>query len=327
MSDYEITFSSVINVHSVSGIIDTIPTIPPSGVNWHIVNSSFIKETSQFCWVWKKNDIESVIPDKPDPNSHNRIYAFSTNICDPTTWYIDSQYANNILLASATGQKEFIMPPGDNDCCAIIDMSHGKRTEENLLVAPTGSYIVSASVSGITKIERECYEHTGGDFEIIYESGIIRFFKPQYGDVRASFYYTPSGIGPVFAAGPPAGKKWKIESAELQVSSDFSMTDTIVQNVFLTHPIYGRIKGSTDVEYKRFDNFLDFTYGSHPIVQKCGGLERGTKNDTIIMRWEYLTPLVLMSSLQMELRSWAKHGRKFDGERFVVAIYGLEEDE
>jgi hypothetical protein len=267
------------------------------------------------------------VPQKPDPAIYSRIYSFSVNVCDPTTWYVDSEYIEDELLASATGQTEFYTLHGSGHGCAIIDLHHGKITEENMIVAPTGSYYVSVSVSGIEKTERECYEKSGGDYEVDYLAGKIKFFEPQYGDVRASYFHTPSGLGPIFSVAPPAGKKWTIDAAELQVSKDFTMTDTIVQNVFLTHPLYGRIKGVADVEYKHFSTFLDFTYGSYPVIPVIGTGPRAMCHDSIIMRWEYLTPLELLSSLEMELRSWAKHGRKFDGERFVLTVYGLESDE
>jgi hypothetical protein len=273
------------------------------------------------------SNIPYVRNSKFDTNVFSRIYSFSVNICDPTTWYVDSEYVDAELVATATGQTEFYTTHGSGHGCAIVDLRHGKITEENLIVAPTGSYIPLVTVSGVEKTERECYEATGGDYEIDYLSGKITFYEQQYGDVRVSYFHTPSGLGPIFSVAPPAGKKWIIDAAELQVSKDFTMTDTIIQNVFLVHPVYGPIKAVSDVEYKHFANFLDFTYGSYPIVPIVGSGARAMNNDTVIMRWEYLTPLELLSSLQMELRSWSKHGRGFGGERFALTVYGLETDE
>jgi hypothetical protein len=326
MANYKATFSEKLVPSLGSGILD-VAVVKPDGRRWEIVNSYFVEETSQICWIWTKGDRRSVVVEKPDGEDNDRIYAFSINICDPTTWYVDSEYVDDELIATATGDTSFQTAYGSGNGCAIIDLAHGKITEENLLVAPTGSYSVSVSVNGVEKTERECYETSGGDYEVDYRAGILNFFVPQSGDVRASFFHTPSGAGPVFSASPPAGKKWIVDSAELQVSSDFKMTDTIIQNVFLTHPIYGRIPAIENVEYKRIDNFLDFTFGSFPIIPAFGGASRGTLSETIIMRWNYLTPLELYSSLEMELRSWAKHSRAFDGERFVITIYGMEQDE
>jgi hypothetical protein len=270
----------------------------------------------------------NVFASKPDPDIYSRIYSFSVNICDPTTWYVNSQYASGeIVELAATGQLEFELAHGSSEHEAIIDLRHGKVTEENLLVAPTGSYLVDVTVNGSGRQEREEYEASGGDFEVDYLNGTLKFFEPQYGTIAASYYYTPSGVGPIFSVAPPSGKRWIIDAAELQVSKDFEMTDTIVQNVFLTHPIYGRVKAIPDVEYKHFINFLDFTYGSYPVIPVVGSGDRAMAQDTVIMRWEYLTPLELKSSLEMELRSWAKHGRRFGGERFALAVYGLETNE
>ena len=326
MPEYISTFSEKLRPDIFTGIV-SLPVVIPSGDGWTLQSQGFVEETNQFSWVWKKSERLAVETQKPDPARFSRIYSFSVNICDPTTWYVDSEYVDNKLVASATGQTEFQTIHGSGNGCALIDLQHGKITEENLLVAPTGSYIPVITVSGIVKTERECYENSGGDYEIDYRAGKIIFFEPQYGEVRGSYFHAPSGLGPIFSVKPPAGKKWIIDAAELQASVDFSMTDTIVQNVFLTHPIYGRIKAVSDVEYKHFATFLDFTYGSYPIIPVIGSGPRAMTKDTIIMRWEYLTPLELLSSLEMELRSWAKHGRCFGGERFALTVYGLETDE
>lgn len=327
MPEYKVTLSSPLSQTAASGIAQDVTPVVPDGADWILQSQNFIEETSQMSWIWKRAERLAVETQKPDPSRFSRIYSFSVNICDPTTWYVDSEYVDSELVASATGQTEFQTIHGSGHGCAIIDLQHGKITEENLLVAPTGSYIPVVTVSGVVKTERECYEDSGGDYEIDYCAGKITFFEPQYGDVRASYFHTPSGLGPIFSVKPPTGKKWIIDAAELQVSVDFKMTDTIVQNVYLTHPLYGRIKAVSDVEYKHFVNFLDFTYGSYPVIPVIGNGPRSMTKDTVIMRWEYLTPLELLSSLEMELRSWSKHGRGFDGERFALTVYGLEADE
>jgi len=336
------TFSSKLPYHVESGILENITAVQPEGNEWVLVNSSFIPETLQICWTWKRNNPDKIVTVKPDSNLYSRIYAFSVNTCDPTTWYVESQYASGVELFPSlsnllpislpTGESTYnywILPQNSGVGNSIIDLSHGKVTEENLLVAPTGTYQIEVFIDGVKKTERECYENVGGDYQVDYENGYIFFFNAISGmaNITANYYYSPSGVGPIFSVTPPVGKKWIIDTAELQVSTDFEMTDTIVQNVFLTHPVYGRIKAIEDVEYKRIDNFLDFTFGSHPIIPAFGGALRGSQQDTIIMRWQYLTPLELLSSLQMELRSWSKHGRKLGGERFVVTVYGLETDE
>lgn len=331
---YVSTLSPRLYITDQSGL-NSVDVIEPSGSGWSIVNSYFIPETSQMCWVWKKDETATVsvaneeirvIPDKPNSNTYDRIYSFSVNICDPTTWHYGSEYVDNILVASATGQTEFQLPTDTNGALGIIDVVHGKITEETKLVAPTGTYQPLVTVSGVGVTEREAYEATGGDYEIIYESGLLRFFEPQYGDVRASYYYSPSGAGPSFAAGPPSGKMWIIDGVEFQFTSDFEMTDTIVQNVSIVHPMFGYLFPYPDVEYRTLNNFTDWTYGSFPIIPKVGG-PRGILKDTITLRWNYKTSLELLSSLSAKLESWSKHGRGFGGTRAVLAIYGLEKDE
>jgi len=273
------------------------------------------------------SNIPEVVTTKHSQNTHNRIYSFSVDMCKRETWYVDSQYVDGAVVSSGVTGTTFTLPYGSASGTAVLDLSHGKITEENLIVAPTGTYLMQVYVDGALKTERECYEEFGGDFKVDYLAGELEFFTTQSGVITANYYYVPEWAGPRFIAKPPAGKKWIIDYAELQVSKDMVMTDTISYNVFLTHPVYGYIPSGPPLEYKNFGNFLDFTFGSYPSIPAMGGPTRGTTQDTVIFRWNYLAPIELKSSLEMELISWTNHQRKYDGERCVLAIYGLETDE
>jgi hypothetical protein len=312
-------------------ILDGDTLGPASGLIAIHDNSDSISEIQQVAISGSQDvtilNIPQVVSTKYSQSTHNRIYSFSVDMCKRETWYVDSQYVADCLVSSGVTNTSFTLPYGSESGAAILDLSHGKITEENLLVAPTGSYLPQVYIDDVLQVERECYEESGGDYQIDYATGELEFFITQSGVITADYYYVPTWAGPRFIAKPPAGKKWVIDYAELQASVDMIMTDTISYNVFLTHPQYGYIPSGPALEYKNFGNFLDFTFGSYPLVPAMGGPSRGTTKETAIFRWNYLAPIELTSSLQMELISWTNHKRGYDGARCVLAIHGLETDE
>jgi len=285
----------------------------------------------------------NVVPWKPDSDTHSRIYVFSVDLCKQETWYVDSTYVSGEALGVGDGiTTEFELAHGSGDGEAIVDLSHGKVTDEILIAPPggePGGYVPVIEVDEVALQEREVYETTGGDYEIDYISGKVTFFiPPASGDsIVARYYYVPASSGPVITGGPPAGKKWIIDAAEAQFTTDVIITDTLVQNVILDYPVFdgsgnylytiNDMKGTTDALYYNVGSYLDFSWGSHPIIPAFGGSERGLQNPTIIMRWNYLAPIELKSSLNMRIKVWTKHGRGYEGERATVALYGLEVDE
>lgn len=280
---------------------------------------------------------------KPCCNSHSRIYLFSIDFCKKETWYVESTQVSNEIIGTGNGSiTQFDLAHGSGFGEAIIDLCHGKVTDENLITPPSGSpggYIPIVTVSGIQLQEREMYEATGGDYEIDYIAGKITFYSPPASgeEILASYYYSPADHGPIIMGGPSAGKRWIIDAAEAQFSSDIVLTDTMLQNIVLDYPVFDGsgnylytiydMKATTDAIYTNAGSFLDFCWGSLPTIPAWGGSERGMQNETILLRWSYLTPIVLNSSLNMRVKIWSKHQRAFGGERATVVLYGLETDE
>jgi len=82
-----------------------------------------------------------------------------------------------------------------------------------------------------------------------------------------------------------------------------------------------------NVEYHNVGNFLDFTHGSYPIIPAFGGPVRGLSKNIHIFRWDYESSMELLSSMNMRMKIWTKHGRGYIGERATVTVYGIETDE
>lgn len=280
------------------------------------------------------SNIPQVETVKPNSITNSRVYIFTIDFCKKETWYEGSVFVENEIIGTGDSiSTTFNFSHGASGLGeAIIDLCHSKVTDEYLIKNPSGivgGFVPTIKISGIIKQEREMFETTGGDYEIDYLAGQIEFFTPPSSgsEIRSNYYYSASGAGPILKVAPPSGKKWIFDFAEAQFSSDFVMNDTILQNVFFNHPLYGEIPVSNNAVYAKMGNFLDYTYGSFPIIPALGGSIRGSNNSTIILRWNYLTPIELKYSQGVYLKSWTKHGRGFGGERATVAIYGLETNE
>lgn len=93
MTEYSVTFSDKIIPTYASGVLNIV-AVEPGGIGWRIVNSSYIEETSQFCWVWKKDEIaQSVFID-----NSNIAGLFQTNSRN-TSEEVESDKDEESLLA------------------------------------------------------------------------------------------------------------------------------------------------------------------------------------------------------------------------------------
>ena len=287
----------------------------------------------------KIDNIPRVIGIKPDQENFSRIYIFSCDFTKKETWYLGSEWFSDSFEADGI-QKTFNLSRESGNAEAIIDLSHGKITDEQEVVSPSGgSYIPIVKINGAPQVEREVHETTGGHFTVDYTAGELTFLSapPSGNTVTFEGWYSPANAGPVIMGGPTSGKKWVIDAAEIQFSSDVIIGDAFVQNVLVDIPIFdgsGNFlftatdqKIKPDTEYINAGNVLDYTFGSFAVVPAFGGSERGMQKDTIILRWDYPASLELKSSLNMRFRAWTKHNRGYSGERAVVTIYGVEANE
>lgn len=270
-----------------------------------------------------------VIPFKPTQNATTaRAYIFSPDLCKQETWYHNSVSVTEIIGTGDNVETKFNFSHGSGLGEAIVDLSHYKVTDEQLISPPSGSeggYVPIISVTGVQRVEREAFEQSGGDYEIDYLDGSVTFYTPPSGEISATYYYVPSGTGPIIEGGPPSGTMWLVDAAEAQFSTNLEITDTIVQNVFTLHPTYGWIRipeemgGAKDAEYGHAGNYLDYSYGSFPNIPVFGGGTRGLSNETIIFRWDYEVSITLIPGTKIKV--WTKHGRGFNGERATMVLY------
>jgi len=270
-----------------------------------------------------------VIPRKSTSNS--RVYSFSPNWCDKTTWYHSSERVFEESVGTGDGTTTVFNLANTN----VIDLRHGKVTEESLISAPSAAsgetpdptdWHPIIKVNGSEQTERTPFAASGGDYILNYSTGQITFATaPTSGHaIIATYSYckTTSGSSVFDFGPPPSGKQWTIDFAEAQFSKDVGLEDSIFYAPFI-----GESQVGPTTIYKTAGNFLDFTFGSFPIIPAFGGSARGLSQDTIILRWEYLAPIVLQSSLGLKIRVWLENDAVFTGERATSTMYAFEEDE
>ena len=276
-------------------------------------------------------NIPNVVPKKP---SATRVYAFSIDFTKRVTWWHDAVKITDEAFVGDGVATTFQLAHGSGSVAdeAILDLTRGLVTDDHLMAPPggaSGDYKPVVMIDGAPVVMRKPYEVAGGDWWLDFVTGLLTFAVAPTDQVAitVTYYYVPATTGPVIDFGPPAGKKWSIEFAEAQVSKDVSFDDCIIMQVF---GYGGTVPLSPQVRYENVGNILDYSYGSfieYPVIAGTNG--RGTTQANLLFRWEYLSPIVLYSSLYggMSVKSWTENQRSFGGERMVIVFYALEEPE
>ena len=257
----------------------------------------------------------------------SRAYFFSPDFTKKETWYGQAEEVINESVGTGDGAQTVFNIPGNP---FVVDLGHGKITDEDILPLPSGatlmSWIPEVKVDGNVKAEDLPFGGAAQDYAIDYRAGTITFAvaPPNTHAVVWSGWKVPATTPSVHEFGPPAGKKWTIDKAEVQFSKDVVINDTVS---FQAYAGGSPVPGTQPSAYKTCGNYLDFTFGAHPVIPAFGGANRGCAQDTIVLRWEYQTATVITNSSGVVLRVWLDGDVEFGGERATVVFYALEEDE
>jgi hypothetical protein len=271
--------------------------------------------------------VPQLIYSKPiELTSCDRVWSFSHDFSDKTTWYGDSVRVVDETLSGDGITYNFAHS-------YIIDLSHGKIADEDIVI-PTpsqggSSFIPVIKVGGITKTEREFGEETGGDYEIDYATGTLTFYTQVYDTVTATYYYATNSN---YYVRPSNGQKITITSVELLFTKDVCMTDALAVAVFTYNPYLGTppqkfIYQPSYSLYKRFYDLVSWSRGSFPVIPKFGTGPRMAEDDIVQLRIDYMNPLVLRSSYGMEFRCWTTKHKEFTGSSAGFTAYGITEQE
>jgi hypothetical protein len=295
---------------------------------------------------------------RPDGLEYGRIYGFSINLCDKTTWRTDAvKITDEAVGIGDNTQVNFNLAHGANANAAerILDLNNGKVSEENDIANPDGAframgdgykypsevdpfcvagplsgYVPIVMLDGVEQHERPFGATEGGDYEIDYAQGIITFFTaPGTGVVvTATYYYVPENGCACVAVIPAAGRKATVERLEVQSTADVEMTDTLIMNVYAGTPPSGvPLRRPTLV--KNLYDLVNWAHGSYVQIEVQGGAApRGLTQKVNIHRVEYLADIPLLSESDygpMYMRVHLENGVEFVGTWATVVIYGIDE--
>jgi hypothetical protein len=306
------------------------------------------KNNANKCLDLKDSENRSIVVSEPRIGSEV-IYA-THNFCDRTTWFGDSVRVNDETLTDSGDGYVF-----NSQHINWIDMRTGRvldddgLAQEQQLLNPGDphGYQVIVNVDGYLKSPHDIFETTGGDYEIFYDDGYVKFAESQAGKtVTASYSYEN---GSTFYAKPLPGKTLKIEAAEADFSDDIGQIDTIEYSVWglvdVFAPQYldtngGPYPSGTKIPlkqgyYKRYTQILREAIGAFPSLHGNGVLDehkglsmkefrrqsRGGLHTIQSVPFRYATVRDLFSDYGMELRVKLLNDREFYGEISTITFY------
>lgn len=256
-----------------------------------------------------------------------RANFYTPNWCDKTTWY---QQAVRVVneVATDTGDRTTYDLAHEN----VIDTYHGKLTQEDFLLdAANHTYRVTVKVNNVTKTEQDPHYASGGDYTIDYAAGTITFLAQQAenSEVTVTYHYATSSL---FTITPDTGRLLVIDEAEVQVSTDVDITDTLRYAVYGYVDVFAPqlmpgVPSGTKIPlgtfvYKTLQDYLNDSMKLYPTVNALGGATwRGMSQPITIFRWDYIRALNLNSMAGMDLRLWLEHDEPFGGASATATFY------
>lgn len=294
---------------------------------------------------------------KPSGLTNGRVYGFSVNFCDKTTWWHEAEEVVNQSLGTGDGTTTtFNMPHGvGNDPDErILDLCHGKVSDENHLanprgefrgygqgyvdgatdptgaVAPLSGYVPIVYLDGVEQTERS-FAGTDGDYEIDYEAGTVTFYTPPTNGaaVTATYWRVPPAAKAYTLVVPIAGSRYMIDRVEIQSSPDACFVCDLLMNVYAgaAWPSGNPMERPTVI--KKVSDIVNWAYGARAQIPAQGGETnpRRLAHAVNIHQVRYTSEIPLLSSAAMYMQVNTATGKPFDGTWATVVIYGIEEPE
>jgi len=294
---------------------------------------------------------------KPSGLIAGRVYGFSVNFADKTTWYHDAVEVTGEAVGTGDGATTvFNLARGTNNDAdeRVIDMCHGKMSDENRLANPRGEfrgygngyvsptqqdpnastaplsgYVPIIYVDGVEQTERSLGE-TDGDYEINYVTGAITFYSaPANGlAITATYWYAPA-TGKAYALViPSAGKRYMIDRVEIQSDPNACFNCDLIMNVYAGAAWPNGFPLERPTVIKKVADIVNWAYGASPQIPIQGGANvRALSHAVNIHQVRYTSEIPLLSSAAMYMQVSTALPREFDGEWATVVIYGIEEPE
>jgi hypothetical protein len=277
----------------------------------------------------------------------------SHNLCDKCSWFGDSvRVTDEILVDSGDGYTFNSQHTYWIDAISgrFYDDEGASNAQKVANPSDPHGYLVVVKVGGVEQTMREPFETSGGDYEVIWETGQIKFFSAPVEAPVVSYSYAE---GSTFYVRPAPGKVLRILRAEADVSIGCVMTDTINYSIFALvdavapELVSGNIVPSGtmisigEAVYKRMGQISAEAQGAYPAIEVLGSSNeeltmsieefrrksRGTRTKVQALPFNYSTTRDLSSAAQMEIRVHLKHDRPFIGDTVTITFYCVSKDE
>jgi hypothetical protein len=287
------------------------------------------------------------------PTTGSEVVVASHNLCDKCSWFGDSARAVDETLSDHGDGLTW-----DSAHTHWIDMISGRCHNDDGWVAeqrvrnpgdPHG-YQVVVKVSGVEQTMREPFETSGGDYEVIWETGQVVFFSAPASPPVASYSYATTST---FYLRPTSGKVLRVLKAEADIAMGAVMTDTVMYSIYaLVDAVAPELVASNavpsgtmvpigEIVYKRMGQITAEAQGSYPSIEVLGASDtdlllpldefrrksRGTRSKVQALPFNYSTARDLQDAAKMEIRVHTKHDRPFDGDTVTITFYCMVQDQ
>ncbi len=280
---------------------------------------------------------------------YERVIA-SHNLADKCTWFNESVRVTDEALIDLGDGLTF-----GSAHTHWVDMTSGRMHRDSQWVAlqqaenpedPHG-YQVVVKVNGDEKAMRRPFATSGGDYEVIWDTGEVVFFSPQSGNtVTASYSYAYGGS---FTLKPNPGKKLVIETAEADFSTDLELDSAIIYSVWGYVDVFapqlvgnpypsGTLIPIQEDSFGRAYSIIQEAKGAYPLIPAIGSTEaqrsmdlqefrrkcRGTRTPYLAIPFAYQTSRELISDFGLELRVYTEDEVELGGEMASLTFYCTE---
>lgn len=287
------------------------------------------------------------------PTTGSETVIASHNLCDKCSWFGDSVRVTGETLTDTGDGKLF-----GSAHTHWIDMISGRvhnddgwvQDQKNRNPGDPHGYQVTVKVNGVAQTMRGPFEATGGDYEVIWETGQVNFFASPAAAPVADYSYATTST---FYIRPTPGKVLRILKAEVDVAMGAVMTDTVVYSIYaLVDAVAPQLVAANmvpsgtmilidEVVYKRMGQIAAEAQGAYPSIEVLGASDtdlllsldefrrksRGTRSKVQALPFNYSTSRDLSSAALMEVRVHTKHDRPFEGDTVTVTFYCVSKDE
>ncbi|MHA2334282.1 MAG: hypothetical protein ACXAEU_19800 [Candidatus Hodarchaeales archaeon] len=251
---------------------------------------------------------------------------YTINFCNKTTWYYESE---RVVLETLSANQDYT--EYSTAYANMIDLCHGKVTDEHTLIGNESTgYGTYVYFNDVLKTETTPFgAGTDGDYSVNYATGkIIPHSALTSEDVVKATYSYENGSELIIA--PASGKVLSLIRAELQMSADVVLNDTVKYQITGLGQYFG---GPTDVriplltrKYKTMQDILNESNGVYPQFPALGGSPRGTTQITYTLKWDYITRSEIHDAYGMQLEICLENDSVFGGAAGVVTFYFTSTD-